>query len=201
MLGKHTTKVESDKLPLETLDDVCDALELIGKFKEADEDELKIIGSCKFGAQTVRLTATLTPDENGTHLVIKGSSDDIWGVAAKSGVRRLVEAIQNIDNEFYKPSVELTEEERASGWMAFPILGLLVCLAAAYHYAKITEYEAGRGWLSLWGPFGNLYETGGKWAVVGTELAIAGVLFVCGIVMFVLWRRASQNAETESETQ
>ncbi len=201
MLGKHKTEIRSEKSPEQVFEDVCTSMELVGKRKAVDREAGKVTGSCKFGAQTVRLTVQITPDEIGTVIAIQGSCDDVWGVAAKSGVRRLGEALENVDNEYFQSTERWTDSERASGWAAFPLLGVLVCVAAWYHHYKITRYEEHREWLSLWGPLMRLYEAGGKWAVVGTELGIAGIFFVCGIVMLIRWRRLLKKEKAAEEAK
>jgi hypothetical protein len=103
-LGQVTQQAEYSKGPLETLADLERAWNLIGNVQSVDRTALSITGKTRYGLQTVKIQASVTGSETASKIRVVALSDDVGGVGAKDGVRRLLEALHNVDNPNYKPS-------------------------------------------------------------------------------------------------
>jgi hypothetical protein len=103
-LGQVTQQVEYSKGPLETLADLERAWNLIGSVQSVDRTAHSITGKTRYGLQTVKMQAFITGSETASRIQVTALSDDVGGVGAKDGVRRLFEALHNVDNPDYKPN-------------------------------------------------------------------------------------------------
>ena len=86
-------------------DHVCDALGRLGSVEQVNRNEHSITGSIRYGLQSVDVHVSLEErSEKETSVVIQGSSDDVWGVAARSATKRLFETLSNLNNPDYQPN-------------------------------------------------------------------------------------------------
>jgi hypothetical protein len=82
---------------------VAEALEKLGTLKQRDPNETFIDGRIRFGLQSVAMRVSLVERDPGqTTVVIQGSSDDAWGMGAKTASKRLVQMLENLDNPGFK---------------------------------------------------------------------------------------------------
>lgn len=102
-------KIASNEVLMEcrfqtAFDKVSEAIERLGNVKKSDKEQQYIEGKIKFGLQSVKIRVSFVErDEGKTNVVIQGSSDDVWGAAAKNATKRLMELLLNLDNPGYKP--------------------------------------------------------------------------------------------------
>jgi TIR domain len=83
---------------------VRSALERVGRVTTVNTAEQSVEGKVRFGLQSARLRISAVETERGrTRVVVQASGDDIWGAAAKSATRRLVETLSNLNNPGYRP--------------------------------------------------------------------------------------------------
>jgi hypothetical protein len=68
---------------------VADGMREIGKV--TDEDPPKSLqGTTRFGLQRVRLRVGIAAHGSGASVTIEGLADDVWGVGARRGIKRLL---------------------------------------------------------------------------------------------------------------
>jgi hypothetical protein len=103
-LGEAGRQVPYSKPPEAAFDDVCRALELIGKIRQADKAALTIRGTCRYGFQAIDLRIQVGPRDGASLIDIRAFSDDIRASGARHGTDRLLETLSNLDNPDYKPS-------------------------------------------------------------------------------------------------
>jgi len=88
----------------ETLKELQDAFERIGKVRSKDIEKGTISGKTRFGLQSVQIEALLEEVDGKTKIIFQGKSDDIQGIGAQKGIERLFETMQNLDNAEFIPS-------------------------------------------------------------------------------------------------
>jgi len=93
-----------DKSAEETLKDLQEALEKIGKVKGIDVEKGTISGKTRYGLQGVKIEAALEAMDSKTKIIFHGKSDDAQGKGAQKGIERLFETMQNLENPEFTPS-------------------------------------------------------------------------------------------------
>jgi hypothetical protein len=103
-LGQATQDVMYKKPAYEAFEDVVRALNMIGKVQSADRSILFIEGISRSGFRGVQLNVKIIPQGRMSTISISASSSDIRATGAKNCMKRLIEAVANLDNPHYKPS-------------------------------------------------------------------------------------------------
>lgn len=105
--GKMVTQTRDNEVVFnksfdEAYRDVVNAVNRLGKVKR--EESNRIVGTIKYGLQSVKVNASVVEEDAGnTRVVIQASSDDVWQQGAKNATRRLIELLLNLENPGYEP--------------------------------------------------------------------------------------------------
>lgn len=75
------------------LNQVKAALGVIGKVVEADDADLFVRGSTRYGLQKVRIKCQILPSGESSRVVIKALADDVWGKGAREGIKKMKNAL------------------------------------------------------------------------------------------------------------
>ncbi len=82
---------------------------------------------------SVKLKVKITPQGNASSISIRGFSDDMWARGARDSIKRLLEAMDNLENPTYKPSrTGMKPLSMALTLVAFITLLLLAMVALMY---------------------------------------------------------------------
>jgi hypothetical protein len=79
--------------PLDAFDQVMAAMTRVGRVIEVDADEFFVRGTTRYGLQKVRLKVKVEQDGGDSLVKIDALADDIWGKGARSGSKKLREAL------------------------------------------------------------------------------------------------------------
>jgi hypothetical protein len=89
-LRKITQDVSYPRAPADAFEDVCQALEQVGKLKWADESALAVKGTVRGGGWVV-LEARVVPDaDDRSVLSLTARCDDVWGAGARTGLAKVL---------------------------------------------------------------------------------------------------------------
>jgi hypothetical protein len=83
--------LEDPRPPDLVLAELREALDRIGKVKESDDPEW-LIGSTRYGLQRVSIKVHIRKAGEGSELDLEAFADDIWGVGARKGLKKLLKA-------------------------------------------------------------------------------------------------------------
>ncbi|MDA3935464.1 MAG: hypothetical protein PF636_01175 [Actinomycetota bacterium] len=97
-LGTVTQEMKYDKSPIETLADLERALKAVGKVKSVDQARFSVRGSTKYGLATVKIEVRVDGLQDGSVISFTAKGGDIGGVGAKDGLKRLMQAITDVEN-------------------------------------------------------------------------------------------------------
>jgi hypothetical protein len=92
-IGTAEQEVPYGKEPLAAFADVERAMASIGKVKESDRGSMLVRGTTRFGLQKVRLKVKVQEKDGASVLKVKALADDIWGMGARKGTSKLLEAL------------------------------------------------------------------------------------------------------------
>jgi hypothetical protein len=93
-IGSNEGEVRLREEPDAAYARVRNALASLGKVTEEDQAERFLRGSARYGLQKVRLKINVEANESGSVVHVRAQSDDVWGKAARTVVRRLSAAME-----------------------------------------------------------------------------------------------------------
>lgn len=127
-LGKVAQEINYHKSAIGTLADLEKVLTRIGIVNSVDQTEYSIKGKTKYGLQTVKIEATINGIGDESVISFTAKSDDIGGVGAKDGLKRLIEMMSNVDNLDFEVSETVFDTPKWLVWAYFLLggLGILV---------------------------------------------------------------------------
>ncbi|MGB2963853.1 MAG: hypothetical protein WBB69_07700 [Anaerolineales bacterium] len=140
-LGKVTQETNYNKPAIETLADLEKALNSIGKVNSVDQTKFSIKGKTKYGLQTVKIEATINGIGDESVISFTAKSDDIGGVGAKDGLKRLIEVMANVDNLDFEVSKTGFDTPKWLMW-AYILLGGLGILVIGIMLINNADWVA-----------------------------------------------------------
>ena len=99
----------------ETFVNLQKALNMIGKVKNADKTTLTIEGTSNYGLQGVKLKVKITRQGDASIVSISGFGDDIWAAGAKKCIKRLLEAVESLDDPDCEPNRTVMKPAKLKG--------------------------------------------------------------------------------------
>lgn len=92
-IGSAEEEVLLAGYPAQVFMQVKSALEQIGKVMEADQGDLFVRATTRYGLQKVRIKCRILPRGGASALKVEALADDVWGKGAREGIKKFKRAL------------------------------------------------------------------------------------------------------------